>query len=65
MPSNKVNKTVKDSSNVPNDRERLASQYGQLDDLTSGNWASLPTSVQDAIERLAAEVATLKGSAIT
>ncbi len=61
MPSDKVNKTVKDSKTVPNDRERLAAQFGQLDDLTAGNWTTAtPTTIQEAIERIAAEVATLK-----
>lgn len=51
--------------NVPNRRERAAAQFGQLDDLTSGNWTTAtPATIQEAIERLAAEVATLKAGTI-
>lgn len=64
MASREAEKTVRKSNSAPNKRERLSAQHGQLDDLTAGNWASLPSSIQDAIERIAAEVATLKGSAI-
>jgi hypothetical protein len=64
MASREAEKAVRKSNSAPNKRERLSAQYGQLDDLTAGNWASLPTSIQDAIERIAAEVATLKGGTI-
>lgn len=50
---------------VPNQRERQAAQFGQLDDLTAGNWTTAtPATIQEAIERLAAEVATLKAGTI-
>lgn len=64
MASREAEKTVRKSNSAPNKRERLSAQHGQLDDLTAGNWSSLPTSIKDAIERIAAEVATLKGDTI-
>lgn len=65
MSSSEASKTVPVSNQIPNKRERAASQFGQLDGQDATDWASLPTSIQNAIARLAAEVATLKGSPIT
>lgn len=59
MPSREINKIVSDSSHVPNKRERLASQYGQLNDIVSGDWNGDPSSLKDAINRLAASLTAL------
>ena len=65
MASREVNRTAKVTKQLPNQRERAASQFGQLDDLTAGNWTTaVPNTIQEAIERLAAEVATLKAGTI-
>lgn len=64
MPNNLVNKTVVDRKEAPNTRERLASQFGQLDlsDANAALWAgSPPKTILEAIERLAVEVAALAG----
>ena len=65
MSSAEASKTVPVSNQIPNKRERAAAQFGQLNGQDATDWASLPTSIQNAIARLAAEVATLKGSPIT
>lgn len=64
MASKEAQKTVKVSNSLPNKRERAAAQFGQLDGQAAGDWDGLPASIQEAIARLAAEVAILKGSAI-
>lgn len=65
MASREAEKTVPVSKQIPNKRERASAQFGQLDDLTSGNWTTNPPStIQEAIERIAAEVATLKAGTI-
>lgn len=64
MASKEAQKTVPVSKQLPNKRERASAQFGQLDDQDAGDWDGLPASIQEAIARLAAEVATLKGSAI-
>ena len=65
MASNVSTKEVKVTKQIPNARERASAQFGQLDGQEATDWASLPTSIQDAIARMAAEIALLKGSAIT
>jgi hypothetical protein len=41
------------------------SKYMNYNAVTSSNWSGVPTNVNDAIDRLAAEVRVLKGSAIS
>jgi hypothetical protein len=57
----KPSKMVEKTSNmayVPNERERAASQFGQLDGQNAGDWAgNPPKTIQEAIERIAAAVA--------
>lgn len=64
MASKEAQKTVPVSKQLPNKRERASAQFGQLDSQAAGDWNGLPSSIQDAIARLAAEVATLKGGPI-
>lgn len=54
MASREASKTVKVSDQIPNKRERAASQYGQINDIVSGDWNGDPASIKDAINRLAA-----------
>ena len=55
MPSKQVNNTKKPNVRVPNARERLAAQYGQINDLVTADWdTSTPTTIALAINRLAA-----------
>lgn len=60
MPSREKDKTAS-TANVPNKRERASAQYGQLDDLTATNWNAdtPPTTIQEAIERIAAALTAL------
>lgn len=63
MASNEASKTVPVSDNIPNKRERASAQFGQLDGLTAANWAgSTPTSIKNAIERMAALLKTLNSN---
>jgi len=64
MASKEANKTVPVTKQLPNKRERAAAQFGQLDGQAAGDWDGLPASIQEAIARLAAEVADLKGGPI-
>ena len=54
MASREASKTIKVSDQIPNKRERAASQYGQINDIVSGDWNGDPASIKDAINRLAA-----------
>jgi hypothetical protein len=60
MSSNEASKQAKVSSHVPNKRERAASQFGQVDVTTAADWDSLPTSIKDALDQLAARVKALE-----
>lgn len=64
-PSKEAQKTVKQAK-VPNKRERAASQFGQLDSMTSSYWAAStpPKTIQEAIERLAKAVSNNGASPI-
>jgi hypothetical protein len=60
MASKIAEKTLVVSNSVPNARERVASQYGQLNDLVSGDWdTSNPESIKEAVNRLAAALTVL------
>jgi len=62
--SKEAQKTVKQAK-VPNKRERAASQFGQLDSMTSSYWdTAAPETIQEAIERLAKAVSNSGASPI-
>jgi hypothetical protein len=55
MASKIAEKTLNVSNSVPNARERVSAQFGQINDLVSGDWdTSTPASIQEALNRLAA-----------
>lgn len=58
-PSKVASMTAKVTSQLPNKRERAASQFGQIDDIVSANWNGDPASLKDAINRLAASMNAL------
>lgn len=60
MPSNEAQKTAKVTGQLPNKRERAASQYGQVDVATPSDWDALPTSIKAALDELAARVYALE-----
>jgi len=55
MASRESTKTVPVGSNIPNKRERAASQYGQLDDVESTDWTGDPESLKEAIQNYTQE----------
>lgn len=60
MPSNEANKQAKVTGQIPNKRERAASQYGQVDVADPTKWDSLPTSIKAALDQLAARIKVLE-----
>ena len=59
MASREASKTIKVTDQMPNKRERAASQLGQISDIVSGDWNGDPTSIKDAVNRLAASLNAL------
>jgi hypothetical protein len=60
MASKIAEKTLAVHDNVPNARERVSAQFGQINSLVSGDWdTSNPESIQEAINRLAAAMTLL------
>lgn len=54
--------TLPVANNIPNKRERVASQYGQINDLVAASWSAstgTPAQMKDAINRLAAALVAL------
>jgi len=53
-------KQAKVTNQMPNKRERAASQYGQVDVAVSADWDALPNSIKAAFDELAARVRILE-----
>lgn len=60
MASKEAQKTVRVTQQVPNKRERVSAQFGQVDVATPANWDSLPESIKAALDELAARVKALE-----
>ena len=55
MPSREANGKAKVTNQLPNKRERAASQYGQYDAANATDWSgSEPESLKEALDRIAA-----------
>lgn len=60
MASNEASKQAKVTGQMPNKRERAASQYGQVDVAVEADWDAVPASIKAALDELAARVKALE-----